>query len=178
MTRNPSASIKIDTCQFGVRIEQDGRMFFFLTTAWLTLLASSRLRDGVISGTNIFSIVQEADRCSSYVQQPGSCCNLRAYERTSAASKNSSGDTHFITWHWYSHFSPPVPGPFLRCNLGRLSQFIDGDTHDWGMIKWAPYLLQIMVLTEWTYLIRSDCDVSFRCMRTLGIDRGHVTLRG
>ena len=33
----------------------------------------------------------------------------------------------------------------LSLGTGRLSQFIDGDQHDWGMIKWAPYLLQIMV---------------------------------
>lgn len=33
----------------------------------------------------------------------------------------------------------------LSLGTGRLSQFIDGDQHDWGMIKWAPYLLQIMI---------------------------------
>jgi patatin-like phospholipase/acyl hydrolase len=36
----------------------------------------------------------------------------------------------------------------LSLGTGRLSQFIDGEQHDWGMIKWAPYLLQIMVPTH------------------------------
>jgi len=33
----------------------------------------------------------------------------------------------------------------LSLGTGRLSQFIDGDAHDWGMIRWTPYLLQIMI---------------------------------
>ncbi len=52
---------------------------------------------------------------------------------------------------------------------GKLSQFIDGTTHDWGMFKWMPHIPQLMVLKivvcgVWCVVCGVWCVVCYVCM--------------